>query len=129
MKQMNDELIKEIEEKRVLFTNIQEYTLNFLRKMQSTYLVDFVVKKMNIDENSKINEQNVIDYLAEVYCFIQLINDFNENVENRRLLKEDLSKSISTNKSIESLQKEIKMKLSRFNYDNCLHRVKKDSKQ
>ena len=108
---------------------MQECTFNFLKKMQNTYLVDFVVKKMNIEENSKINEQNVIDYLGAVYCFIQLINDFQENIESKKIIKENLSKSTSVNKSIENLQKEIKAKLSKFNYDNCFNKVKKDIKQ
>ena len=46
--------------------------------MENTYLSDFVVKKMNIEEYSNLNETNVLDYLGSVYCYIQLINDFNE---------------------------------------------------
>ena len=55
---------------------MEECTFNFLNKMENTYLSDFVVKKMNIEENSKLNETNVLDYLGSVYCYIQLINDF-----------------------------------------------------
>ena len=87
---------------------------NFLKKMQNTYLVIYVVKRMNIEENSKLNETNVIDYLGSVYCFIQLINDFNENVQNKKLIKENLSKSTLVNKNIENLQKKIRLKLSKF---------------
>ena len=43
---------------------------------------------MNIEKKSKINEQNVIDYLGAVYCFIQLINDFQENIERKKIIKE-----------------------------------------
>ena len=129
LKKLNNELEEEIAIKRKLFLDIQESTFNFLKKMQNTYLVDFIVKRMNIEENSKINEQNVIDYLGSVYCYIQLINDFNENVQNKKMIKENLNKSTSVNKSIENLQKEIRLKLSKFNYDNCLNKVKKDSKQ
>ena len=129
LKKLNNELEEEITIKRKLFLDMQESTFNFLKKMQNTYLVDFIVKRMNIEENSKINEQNVIDYLGSVYCYIQLINDFNENVQNKKMIKENLNKSTSVNKSIENLQKEIRLKLSKFNYDNCLNKVKKDSRQ
>ena len=129
LKKLNDELIEEISLKRQLFSDMQECTFNFLKKMQNTYLVDYVVKRMNIEENSKLNETNVIDYLGSVYCFIQLINDFNENVQNKKLIKENLSKSTLVNKNIENLQKEIRLKLSKFNYNNCLNKVKKDIKQ
>ena len=129
MKKLDDEILEQIARKRQLFQNMQECTFDFLKKMQNTYLAEFVVKRMNIEENSKINETNVIDYLSAVYCFIQLINDFNENVENKKIVKESSNKSISINKSIENLQKEIRYKLSKFNYDNCFNKVKKDSKQ
>ena len=129
LKKLDDEILEQIARKRQLFQNMQECTFDFLKKMQNTYLAEFVVKRMNIEENSKINETNVIDYLSAVYCFIQLINDFNENVENKKIVKESSNKSISINKSIENLQKEIRYKLSKFNYDNCFNKVKKDSKQ
>ena len=129
LKRLNDEILEQIARKRQLFQSMQECTFDFLKKMQNTYLAEFVVKKMNIEENSKINETNVIDYLSAVYCFIQLINDFNENVENKKIVKDSSNKSISINKSIENLQKEIRYKLSKFNYDNCFNKVKKDSKQ
>ena len=129
LKKLNEEILEQISRKRQLFQSMEESTFEFLKKMQNTYLVEFVVKRMNIEENSKINETNVIDYLSAVYCFIQLINDFNENVENKKIVKESLNKSTSINKSIENLQKEIRYKLSKFDYDNCFNKVKKDSKQ
>ena len=110
---------------------MEECTFNFLKKMQNSYLVDFVVKRMTIEDNSKINEQNVIDYLGSVYCFIQLIKDFEEFSQNKKKQKQNLTKSstLSVNKSIENLQKEIRFKLSKFNYDNCFTKVKKDINQ
>ena len=84
---------------------------------------------MNIEENSKLNETNVLDYLGSVYCYIQLINDFNENVQAKKEIKQNINMSSLANKSIENLDKEIKFKLSKFNYNNCLSKVKKDAKQ
>ena len=44
-------------------------------------------------------------------------------------IKSNLNKSNLANKSIENLDKEIKFKLSKFNYNNCLKKVKHDTKQ
>ena len=97
--------------------------------MENTYLADFVVKKMNVEDNSKINETNVLDYLSSVYCFIHLINDFHENVIMKKEVKQNANMSSLVNKSIENLNKEIKFKLSKFNYNNCLSKVKKDKQK
>ena len=131
LKKLNDKLIEDIEKKRILFSDMEECTFNFLKKMQNSYLVDFVVKRMTIEDNSKINEQNVIDYLGSVYCFIQLIKDFEEFSQNKKRQNQSLAKSstLSVNKSIENLQKEIRLKLAKFNYDNCFTKVKKDIRQ
>ena len=131
LKKLNDKLIEDIEKKRILFSDMEECTFNFLKKMQNSYLVDFVVKRMTIEDNSKINEQNVIDYLGSVYCFIQLIKDFEEFSQNKKRQNQSLAKSstLSVNKSIENLQKEIRLKLAKFNYDNCFTKVKKDVRQ
>ena len=131
LKKLNDKLIEDIEKKRILFSDMEECTFNFLKKMQNSYLVDFVVKRMTIEDNSKINEQNVIDYLGSVYCFIQLIKDFEEFSQNKKKQNQSLAKSstLSVNKSIENLQKEIRLKLAKFNYDNCFTKVKKDVRQ
>ena len=97
--------------------------------MKNTYLADFVVKKMNVEDNSKINETNVLDYLSSVYCYIHLINDFHENVIMKKEVKQNANMSSLVNKSIENLNKEIKFKLSKFNYNNCLSKVKKDKQK
>ena len=96
--------------------------------MGNTYLSDFVVKKINIEENSKMNENNVLDYLGSVYCYIQLISDFNDNVLMKKEIKQNMNTTSLVNKSIENLDKEIKFKLQKFNYKNCLNKVKKDKK-
>ena len=129
LKRLNEDLLNQINRKKTLFNDMEECTFNFLNKMENTYLSDFVVKKMNIEENSKLNETNVLDYLGSVYCYIQLINDFNENVLAKKEIKQNINMSSLANKSIENLDKEIKFKLSKFNYNNCLSKVKKDAKQ
>ena len=129
LKKLNEDLLIQIKQKKVLFSDLQECTFNFLKKMGNTYLSDFVVKKINIEENSKMNENNVLDYLGSVYCYIQLISDFNDNVLMKKEIKQNMNTTSLVNKSIENLDKEIKFKLQKFNYKNCLNKVKKDKKQ
>ena len=129
LKKLNDDLTNQINRKKTIFSEMEECTLNFLKKMENTYLSDFVVKKINLGENSKINENNVLDYLGAVYCYLQLINDFHENVQLKNEIKQNINISQLASKSIEVLDKEIKFKLSKFNYKNCLNKVKKDAKQ
>ena len=129
LKKLNDDLTNQINRKKIIFSEMEECTLNFLKKMENTYLSDFVVKKINLGENSKINENNVLDYLGAVYCYLQLINDFHENVQLKNEIKQNINISQLASKSIEVLDKEIKFKLSKFNYKNCLNKVKKDAKQ
>ena len=129
LKKLNDDLTNQINRKKTIFSDMEECTLNFLKKMENTYLSDFVVKKINLGENSKINENNVLDYLGAVYCYLQLINDFHENVQLKNEIKQNINISQLASKSIEVLDKEIKFKLSKFNYKNCLNKVKKDAKQ
>ena len=126
---LNEDLINQINRKKMIFNEMEECTLKFLKKMENTYLSDFVVKKMNVEDNSKINETNVLDYLSSVYCYIHLINDFHENVIMKKEVKQNANMSSLVNKSIENLNKEIKFKLSKFNYNNCLSKVKKDKQK
>ena len=86
--------------------------------MQKTYLTDFVVSKNSVDKNTKLNENNVINYLGTVYCYCQLINDFDENVNYNQSLKVEENNDV--NKTIDLLKKDIKTKLSKFNYKNCV---------
>ena len=136
LRQLNDNLMEEIDRKRQLFYELKECTFKFLTKMQNSYLVDFVVKRMIIEESSKINEQNVIDYLSSVYCFVQLIRDFEEFTQNKKQAEEDNMQNIQSvsvimpvNKNIDDFQKEITNKYSKKIYDDCKDRIKKDIKQ
>jgi len=118
LQKYNDELVENINRKKVIFKDLEEPTFNFLSKMQKTYLTDFVVSKNSVDKNTKLNENNVINYLGTVYCYCQLINDFDENVNYNQSLKEEENNDV--NKTIDLLKRDIKTKLSKFNYKNCV---------
>ena len=118
LQKYNDDLVENINRKKVIFKDLEEPTFNFLNKMQKTYLTDFVVSKNSVDKNTKLNENNVINYLGTVYCYCQLINDFDENVNYNQSLKVEENNDV--NKTIDLLKKDIKTKLSKFNYKNCV---------
>jgi hypothetical protein len=119
LQRYNDELVENINRKKRIFKDLEEPTFNFLKKMQGTYLTDFVVNKNNVEENTKLNENNVITFLGTVYCYCQLIKDFDENVkssQNKKVQQENNE----VNKTIDLLKKDIRIKLSKINYNNCV---------
>ena len=117
---INEKLFTNITNKRNLFTKLENKTFPFLQKMENTYLVDFVVKKVNLDGNLKLTEQNILDFLGSVYCYVQLIKDFNENVNSQKKeISEKMAESSEVNKIIDVLNKDIKFKLTKLNYDFC----------
>jgi hypothetical protein len=118
LKQLNDKLVENIDRKKRIFKEIEKPTFDFLKKVQPTYLSDFVVSKNNVEDNTKLNENNVISFLGTVYCYCQLIKDFDENVKfnNQAVIKENND----ANKTIDFLKSDIKMKLSKINKNNCL---------
>ena len=52
---------------------MEQPTFDFWRKMQQKYLTDFVVCKNNVEDTTKLNENNVINFLGTIYCYCQLI--------------------------------------------------------
>ena len=120
LQKYNDELMENINRKKMIFKKMEQPTFDFLRKMQKTYLTDFVVSKNNVEDTTKLNENNVINFLGTVYCYCQLIKDFDENVkinnENNKL-----QENSDINKTIDILKKDIRIKLSKINYNNCVN--------
>ena len=120
LKKNNDELVESINKKKEIFKELEQPTFDFLRKMQKSYLADFVVNKNNVEDNSKLNENNVIIFLGNVYCYCQLIRDFDENVKYNKQSNKSQENS-EVNKTIDLLKKDIKLKLSKMNYNNCVN--------
>jgi hypothetical protein len=118
LKRFNDDLITKIKRKIKIYEELEKPTFDFLKKVQDTYLTDFVVNKNIVDNNSKLDENNIINYLGTVYCYCQLINDFDENIKENK--KRNFNEINDNNSSIEFLKKEIKLKLSKINLNNCV---------
>ena len=118
LKKLNDDLEENIIRKKRIFKELEQPTFDFLKKMQTTYLTDFVVNKNNVESNTKLNENNVINFLGTVYCYCQLIRDFDENVKYSQVNK---TQDTDANKNLDLLKKDIRLKLSKINYNNCVN--------
>ena len=119
LKKLNDDLEENINRRKRIFKELEQPTFDFLKKMQSTYLTDFVVNKNNVENTTKLNESNIINFLGTIYCYCQLIRDFDENVKYNQENK--ARENSDANKSLELLKKDIKLKLSKINYNNCVN--------
>lgn len=117
----NDELLENINRKKRIFKELEKPTFDFLRKMQTTYLTDFVVNKNNVDNNTRLTENNIINYLGTIYCYCQLIRDFDESVKNSNQYNKPVDLTNEVNKNLDLLKKDIKLKLSKINYENCVN--------
>ncbi len=129
LKNNNEELIEGINKKRNFFSKLQNQTFIFLNKLQSTYLSEFVNDKITINENTKLNESNIIEFLACVQDYCQLIKDFDKSTQQKNYIQD----SYEINKDLDKLKKDINFKLQKFNYENCVQdnvydSIKKDIK-
>ena len=121
LKKNNQRLEENMNRKRNIFKQMQQPTFDFLKKMQKTYLTDFVVSRHNVEENDKLNETNVIKFLETVYCYCQLIKDFDENAKASVNLNDISKESKEVNRTLDLLKRDFKMKLSKINYNNCVN--------
>ena len=121
IRKKNDRLEQNINRKRNIFKLMQKPTFDFLRKLQQTYLTDFVASRHYVEDNEKLDETNVINFLETLYCYCQLIKDFDENSKSNINLTELSKESKDINKTIDALKKDFRGKLLKINYNNCVN--------
>ena len=121
IRKKNDRLEQNINRKRNIFKLMQKPTFDFLRKLQQTYLTDFVASRHYVEDNEKLDETNVINFLETLYCYCQLIKDFDENTKSNINLTELSKESKDINKTIDALKKDFRSKLLKINYNNCVN--------
>jgi len=121
LKKKNKRLEDNMNRKRNIFRQMQQPTFDFLKKMQKTYLTDFVVSRNNVEENDKLDESNIINFLETVYCYCQLIKDFDENAKSNVNLSAISKESKEINKTLDLLKRDFKVKLSKINYNSCVN--------
>jgi len=115
----NEELLDNIIYKRKFFKKLEEPSFKFLKKVQNTYLSEFIPVKFNINDSTIINEKNVLDILACIKYYINLINDFDKSTNKNK--NNDIDNANKINKDLEKLKRDINNKLSKINMENCMH--------
>ena len=101
---------KEIDIRMKLIEAIKPETKYFLIKLGDTFLSDFIVRKINIDESSEYNEKTVDKYLANVQDYTKLIQEWKSLSKDSKLTENDLDK----------LRDEMRQKLGRFEQNRLL---------
>ena len=99
---------RDIKIKEKFFERIQPETDKFLKKLNDTYLSEFIKDKKNIRENNKYNYLSVNKYLSNVEDYINLVYYWEENndIDNFDDIEEQ---------NFERLNSEMNQKLENFN--------------
>ena len=98
---------RDIRIKQNFFELIQPETDKFLKKLNNTYISEFIPDKMDLRENDKYNYLSVNKYLSNIEDYINLVYDWEENNDTDNF--EDLD-----NESITKLNTEMKQKIENF---------------
>jgi len=99
---------RDIHIKEKFFERIQPETDKFLKKLNETYLSEFIKDKINIRENNKYNYLSVNKYLSNVEDYLNLVYDWEENndIDNFDDIEEQ---------NFDKLNSEMNQKLENFN--------------
>ena len=114
LKIQNEKLFENIESKRNFFNKFKEPIFDFLKKVQKTYLSEYIPNKIDINDNIKLKENNILEYIGTIYNYFILINDFDIYNSNKN---DDLNNS---NLNIEKLKKDMSNKLLKINMKNVM---------
>ena len=114
LKIKNEKLFENIESKRNFFNKFKEPIFDFLKKVQKTYLSEYIPNKIDINDNIKLKENNILEFIGTIYNYFILINDFDTYNSNKN---EDLNNS---NLNIERLKKDMSNKLMKINMKNVM---------
>ena len=121
-----DNLIKNFERdiriKDKFFEKIQPETDKFLKKLNNTYLSEFIPDKIDLRENNKYNYITVNKYLSNIEDYINLVYDWEDNndIDNFEIIE---------NQNLDKLNSDIKQKLESFNKYKIIDKSLLDSMQ
>ena len=121
-----DNLIKNFERdiriKEKFFEKIQPETDKFLKKLNNTYLSEFIPDKIDLRENNKYNYITVNKYLSNIEDYINLVYDWEDNndIDNFEIIE---------NQNLDKLNSDIKQKLESFNKYKIIDKSLLDSMQ
>ena len=107
---------KDIKIKEKFFECIQPITDKFLKKLNNTYISEFLYKKMDINENIKYNYLTINKYLSNVEDYLNLIQEWKDNndTEEFQLIEEQ---------NFDELNDEFKKKLDNFDKNKLINNI------
>ena len=105
-------LEEDIAHKREIFKRIQPATDEYLTKLNSSYLSEYVPNKSNIDPNLPYNETSVNKFISNVEDYYKLIQMFDNAVNAKEPEQDELDK----------LRNEMKEKLEKFDKPKLLNK-------
>ena len=105
---------KDIKIKEKFFESIQPITDKFLKKLNNTYISEFLHKKMDINENIKYNYLTINKYLSNVEDYLNLIQDWEDNNETEQF-------ELIEEQNFNELNDEFKKKLDNFDKNKIIN--------
>ena len=113
---------RDIRIKEKFFEKIQPETDKFLKKLNNTYLSEFIPDKIDLRENNKYNYITVNKYLSNIEDYINLVYDWEDNndIDNFEIIE---------NQNLDKLNSDIKQKLESFNKYKIIDKSLLDSMQ
>ncbi|MCQ2818241.1 MAG: hypothetical protein MJ252_13320 [archaeon] len=128
LKEINKKLLEEIEIKKEFFKGIEPKTQSFLKKMQDSYLRDYVINIINMQVAPPLNEETVIDYIGTVENYLNLIKMFDKSLEKRMSSEEaETMDEMSMSKMEKSFRKKV-MSITPEVKEVCHSNMKKELK-
>ena len=105
---------KDIKIKEKFFECIQPITDKFLKKLNNTYLSEFILNKTDLGKNDKYNYFTVNKYLSNVEDYLNLIQEWKDNndTEEFQLIEEQ---------NFDELNDEFKKKLDNFDKNKLIN--------
>jgi hypothetical protein len=121
------ELKEDINKKRQFFLILQPITDEFMNKMDSSYLGDYIPNKIAVNSEVPYNEGNVMEVFANLQDYYKIIQDF-----DKTSFSNDKNLDILVNKEIEKLKLEMKAKIEKVEKEKLsnhnFYSTKNDSK-
>lgn len=96
---------------------MQPNTEDFLSYAQTTFISDFIPEKVAINKDVKFSESNVVEIIANVEDYKNLLEELDRNNPGYFDKKADSL----VNKDIDKLKNEMRLKLDQFRKDNYLN--------
>ena len=101
---------KEIDIRMQFIEKLYPETKAFLLKLDNTFLSDFIMNKINIDETSEFNEKTIDKYISNVQDYFSLVQEWDKTTKEKK----------DGENEIDRLREEMKQKLGKFEHNRLI---------